>query len=505
MPRTKETIPYYQTLGGLVTRKSDTLVTGNEAMVAQNTIFDVWGAQRQRDGSANLLAAKTGNRERLIFQHQERLTQEKTMLVVDGVNVSKKVGTSLTILASDFTPSDELCTADQLFDDTIICSGLDAPKIFNLNGLADLDTTFRPQWCINYKNFMFYGGDPALPLRLGVSALGDAKQLNINNDFIDILDAGPFLTGAFILFNSLWITTVKDIIKIDGSDFQASSAGFDAQVRTVWRGSGAVNHQTITIAHDHAYMVGKYAVFQFDGREAIDISSQITPFFINDLNKSKVTRAASVHDEENNVVILSVPSPAGGDLDTHLIYHYEEPLKSWALWNGFSASCWASIDEAGEFPFIHHGTPGGQINRHSKDDIDDIDDDGVAIAIDWQYRSGWETGGEPEKRKLFKFLYPIVIGQPDDTFDVSVFFDYEQGAHTGFPVTVTIPTTGPVWGVPNWGAFNWGGADAAYVAKIGSQARVARNFSYLFKHKTLGRRFQLTGWTTVVVPKGFAQ
>ena len=497
-------IPHYTNLGGLVLRKSDVLISGKEAQIADNVLFRTWGEVDQRSGfRAQITSPVSTDKVRVIHQHVERGSNAKTRLLLRGSNIVKLVGNVETVLETGLASSALLGASEQLFDDSVICTGADQPRAFNNTlGLTTIDTgTFLPQWCIKYANYMVYGGDENLPQRIVFSSLGDAKVVNENSDFIDILDADQKITGAFTLFNSLYITSIGSITKIDGSDFTASSPGFNAQVTTLWKGDGSVNHQSITVAHDRAYFLGRYSIYEFDGRSVKDISELIEPFFREDMNRSAIEAAVSIHDEENNVMVMSVPSLSTSQPDTHFVFHYEEQLRVWSTWSGFTTSYWYKMDEDGEFPIPWHGSFDGQVLRHGGE-IDDFPTvAGAGTAIKLQYQAGWEVVNTPSKRFIPKHIMPIVRGDITDTFTVEVFTNYSTVVH--LTKTVTIPTLGAVWGAVTWGSFVWGGgAVTDYVSKVGVPATVAKNYSIKFTHESLGKKFTLVGWSAVVVLKG---
>lgn len=500
----KVVIPKYTNLGGLILRKNDPLLDGNEAMVADNMIFtEKWGALKQRDGfNARLSAPVAANRVRLIHQHTDRVTNTKTRLILRGQTFSEIEGPNETVLETNLAVSNRLGASDQLFDDSILCTGADEPRVFNSLGLNPVDTQgFKAQWCIVFANFMVYGGDSDLPLRIVFSALGDAKIVDSALNFIDILDAGPRITGAFTLFNSLYITSIDTITKIDGTDFQAASPGFDAQVRTIWHGTGSVNHQSISVVHDRAYFLGRYGIFEFDGRQVKEISETIQQFFTDRLNRNVIDTAVTVHDQENNIVIISIPSVNAEIPDTHAVYHYETALFVWSSWSGFEATYWYEMEEAGDFPIIWHGDNDGQVFRHGGEADDNFVTD-VPTAIAFRYKTGWQHLNGPAKRFIPKHFFPIVNAIANDTFTVEHFVNYSSTFSPGFPKTLTVPVNGPIWNAVTWGQFVWGASDAEYIPKVGVQAIVARNFALEFRHESVGKRFTLIGWTTVVIAKG---
>lgn len=503
----KHEIPYYVNLGGLILRKSDTLLDGKEAQLANNVIFQKWGEVEQRSGfQARLNIPATTQTVRVIHQHVERATNIKTRLLLRGTNITTIDGTNETILESGLASSTSLGASDQLFDDSVICTGADQPRAFsNISGITTIDTqSFLPQWCVKFANYMVYGGDKDLPQRIVFSSLGDAKVVNSNADFIDILDADQKITGAFTLFNSLYITSIGSITKIDGSDFTASSPTFNAQVTTLWKGDGSVNHQSITVAHDRAYFLGRYSVYEFDGRAVKDISELVEPFFRTGINRSVITSAVSVHDEENNVVVMSIPSVNSSVPDTHFVYHYEPALMSWSTWSGFPVSYWYEMEESGEFPIIWHGDFAGQVFRHGEERDDNFERNVIGTAIKFEYQTGWEVVNSPSKRFILKTIYPIIRGTVFDTFEIEVFTDYSKTNTPGFPQSVTLPALGAIWGAVTWGEFIWGGPDSDFTDSIGIPATVARNYSIKFTHETLGEPFTLVGWSTTVILKGLA-
>jgi len=500
----KTVIPKYTNLGGLVLRKNDPLVEGNEAQIADNVIFtDKWGSLKQRDGfNARLASPVSGDKVRVIHQHITRQTGAKQRLILRGTTISRINDTVEVPLETGLVSSSLVGASAQLFDDSIICTGADSPRVFNSFGLSTVDTqAFRPQWCVNFANFMVYGGDATLPQRIVFSALGDAKSVDSTGDFIDILDPDSKLTGAFTLFNSLYVLSLDTITKIDGSDFTATSPGFDAQVRTIWRGTGSVNHQSIVVAHDRAYWLGRYGIFEFDGRQVKEISETVQQLFADRINRNVIDVSVSVHDQENNLVVFSVPSVNSEVPNTHAIYHYETALFAWATWSGFEATYWYQMEEAGNFPLIWHGDSDGQVFRHGGEADDNFVKD-VPTAIFFRYKTGWQHFNGPAKRFIPKNFYPIVNGVANDTFIVEFFANYSSAFAAGFPKTLTIPATGPLWGAVTWNAFVWGGADAEYVAKVGVQASVVRNFAIEFQHESVGKRFAIIGWSTTIIPKG---
>jgi len=503
----KEKIPYYTNLGGLNTRVNDPLVEANEALIARNVIFRSWAEIDQRGGFQAQITAPTVDKVRVIHQHVERATNNKTRLMLKGTSIYSIQGSTETVLESALSPSSSLGASAQLFDNSVICTGADNPRSFsNTLGLNEIDTgAFNPQWCVSFANFMVYGGDQDLPQRIVFSSLGDATTVNENQDFIDILDADQKITGAFVLFNSLWVTSIGSITKIDGSDFTATSEGFNATVRTIWRGDGSVNHQSIVVAHDRAYFLGRYAIYEFDGRSVKDISDKIEPFFRDGTNRSIIDQTVSVHDEENNVIIISVASGNTTIPDTHFIYHYETALMCWSTWNDFLITYWYAMEEDGEFPIIWHGDSLGNVYRHGNEDDDIYDVAQTSLfPVDFRYKTGWQHLNGPARRFLLKHLYAIAQGVGGDTFECHIFRDYSTQPHIDFPKTLTIPITGPIWGAVTWGQFVWGGDESQYLDKISAQSSVWRNYAVEWRHKSLGKKFALVGWTTSVIPKGLA-
>jgi hypothetical protein len=448
----KTVIPKYTNLGGLIQRKNDPLLDGNEAMIADNVIFsDRWGMLRQRTGfNAQLAAPVAGDKIRLIHQHVDRQNGAKTRLIIRGNTISRVLDANEVELDSGLATSvDLLGGAAQLFDNSILCTGADQPRVFNSLGLNIVDTgDFEPQWCVTYANYMVYGGDSNFPQRIVFSALGDATMVSPLEDFIDILGVGK-LTGAFTLFNSLYILSIDTITKIDGSDFTADSEGFDAQVRTIWRGTGSVNHQSITVIHDRAYFLGRYGVYEFDGRQVKEISETVQNFFSERLNRGVIDTTVSVHDQENNIVIFSIPSVNSEVPNTHAVYHYETALFVWSSWSGFSSTFWYEMEEAGDFPIIWHGDENGQLFRHGQE-ADDNFIINIPTAIRFTYRTGWQHLNGPAKRFILKNFFPIVDGVALDTFNISLFTDYQSSIPDGFPRTITIKSDGPIWGVVVW-------------------------------------------------------
>lgn len=501
----KVEIPYYTNLGGLVLRKSDTLIDGKEAQLANNVLFQIWGQIDQRSGfQAQITTPVDTDNVRVIHQHVERATNVKTRILLRGTNIVQLDDDVETILESGLTSSTKLGASEQLFDDSVICTGADQPRAFSSSlGITTIDTgSFLPQWCVKFANYMVYGGDTNLPQRIIFSTLGDATTVAEDADFIDILDAGQKITGAFTLFNSLYVTSIDSITKIDGSDFTADSPGFNAQVTTLWKGDGSVNHQSITVAHDRAYFLGRYSIYEFDGRSVKDVSEMIEPFLRLDINRLAIETAVSVHNEENNVMIMSVPSSNSAVPDTHFVYHYETALLVWTTWSDFTTSYWYEMEEDGEFPIIWHGGFDGQVYRHGGEEDDFFSVGGSGTAVKFEYQTGWQHLNSPAKRFIPKHIMPIVKGSNLDTFEVSVFTNYSNTPISGFPSTLTIPVDGPVWGSETWGAFIWGGTVNDYISTIGIPATVARNYSVKFTHETLGESFSIVGWTTVVIPKG---
>jgi len=496
----KISVPHYQNLGGLNTRVSVASVTNEEAIIADNCYFPEPGAIDQFPGFADILATPSADEIRLIFQHVDRLTQAKTKLVVTGQRLEKQSGDLFTEqLWDSFVDSDKLCTAAQLFDDTIICTGEDAPLIFNNQGVDFIDTDFRPQICIRFNNYMIFLKDKTNPYRIAFSSLGDAKILNENLNFEEITDIGP-LTGAFVLHNSLYVTSLTGLKKIDGSDLQATSPTYDFRSISVLIDEGSVNHHSIVVAHNRAYWLGMYGYYEYGGGlEAEPISWNIRPVFRDGVNRLHLDKAVAYHDQEKNLVVISVPSAFSTTNDEHYCFHYEKEIRGWTVLKGFEVSYWAQIEETGNFPITWHGRAGGQIGRHGNQP------DYGSVAVAFCYQSGWMAGKEPQLRKIMKHIIPIIKGTGLDTFDVTLFTDFDIQENTGFPKTITIPALGPLWGTPDWGAFEWGGPLAELVEAIGVPASIARTWSVKFAHESLGKRFKVTGWNTIIIPKGLTK
>jgi len=503
----KRKIPHYNLVGGLNLDSSSTQVNQSEALINRNCIYSEnggIGAVDQRDGFDHFTTVQAAEKIRNVGKYRRINTFEETFVVLHGKNISKiKPDGTLETLTSSLTNSDLPGTTAQLNNDFVICNGKDKPWFYNDGGIEQSKADFTPLWCFPFAKHMFYGGSAESPANIFNSEFGNARLITPKRDFLPIGDIE--CTGGFTLYNSAYFTTETSLYKLDGSNFKADDPGYDARLIQMEVDDGSVNFSSIIVVKNKAYFLGQYGIYSFDGNNTIRVSKQIHPILTNQLSREHIDKIVCYHDKEAQVIVWSIPQLSNSSNTLHLNYHYnitdENGIGRWSTSDGFEASCWYQPKEKDGFPIPFHGDSDGWISIHTGQ-VDDTNAAEAKVAVDFDYRQGWETI-HLSKRNIMKHIIPTVKIDGTTTVTVSLFVNYEETPHTGFPKAISVSPLGTLWNSGAlWNAFNWGSRTVTFMKSVGIAKKVARNWSVRIQHKELARRFRLVGWETVIIQKG---
>lgn len=298
-----------------------------------------------------------------------------------------------------------------------------------------------------FHNRMWVAGVTSNPNRVYFSNLNDPETWGAN-DYIDIeLSDGDFVVGLNTMQDELIVFKSKQTWGISGF----GAASFSATLKIP--NYGAVSHRSVVRAGNELLFLS------FDGTTPHVRSLKITSFgtliyggIVSDaiegtmkaLTNSQLSKACAI--VSNNYMRLSVTNTGSSNNDKELIYDISND--GWTYNTGIAASCYAISDVSGT-DIVYFGEATADSKVYKFDTA--TNDNGTAISM--EYRTKKIEAGMPERKKRFKYLY--VQAKSTGTYDINIdhTVDGYTFADTG---TMSLSTTGSLWGTMVWGTGRWG-------------------------------------------------
>lgn len=265
--------------------------------------------------------------------------------------------------------------------------------------------------------------------------------------------------GIRELDNNLFVFKEKSIDAVSG-DFGTDQFEVDNISN---EGIGCVAHATIQEVNKEIWFLAKDGVYSISPNGLLEMSAQIKTRFTTNGFSTQQAIAFNWIKTTQYVVMLPVlntdPTSANDTTSKIYVYNYFPRHNAWHEWNNFNF-----LGGAAEFDetlyMVRRAKPASTLYEHTLriqdtggvDDYVDID-----AAISFEYKTHWETAGEPAIPKKFNRIKIYAI---DPTID-----DFEC---TGFDLTVRIygnfintelgsSTLDFSGGAVGWGSFEWGG------------------------------------------------
>lgn len=288
-----------------------------------------------------------------------------------------------------------------------------------------------------------------------------------NNSFDIVTRSGKPITGVKSLDNALYIFTEDAIIVVTG-DLTAGSFVVDTFSD---EGIGCTAHATIQEIDGELWFLSSSGIYSISQKGLMEKSSKISPeFHIGSAFNFDQAISFNWIDQRQFVLCMPVTLEDGsGDQYTSVtsskIFVYDRFWESWNEWNSFDFT--GGIVEYRNKIFLGSrdvDIPTGTVKRHTSK----IHNTGLTYdyadhteAIDFTYKTHWETLGEPSMFKKYRRIKIYALDASLDDFEsqdftlsCSVENDYAAVAVSDIVFDFGGGSAG--WGNSSWGSFPWG-------------------------------------------------
>jgi cytochrome c5 len=311
----------------------------------------------------------------------------------------------------------------------------------------------------NWQNKLWSAGDTAHASRLSFSAAGDPQKWHSSdgggsNDIRE-KDDSPILAlhGSAGFDNqtkpSLLVGKKESIYRVDDPS-TASYVTLDQSV-------GPAGAKCFVGRYGYVYLLSLRGVFRTDGfTPCVPVSTKLDPLFTDTvLNFSLADGFCAGYKGDR--LRFSVARTGSSANDLALEFH---PLEQWFSAGSNAAGSYVTYGKNAETLITSSPTATGQLYKQDSGGSDD----GAAITC-WFLTRIFEPNGGYQSRLLD--IRSLIRG----SFKLTVLVDTET---VGSPRTLSLPSSGFVWGTGVWGVGKWGEPKAEGYAtwQPGSVARV---------------------------------
>jgi len=261
-------------------------------------------------------------------------------------------------------------------------------------------------------------------------------------------------------------------------------------------GIGAVSHQTIKnvdlpTGGDVLFFLSQWGPYFFDEQDPYPVGREIEPIFTGKDDNYNITHAAIhlakaeyIFDEKK--YFLSIP--VNTSEENNLLLIYDVFAKSWHVREPFYCGALSlRTDIANQAKVV-----GGESRDDSEDGgyiftLEDADD---YLGEDFrgEYVTAWTHCGQPNNKKMAKFLEIDMVARAEEAIYVDLYFD--GGSVPVLTRTVSQQLVGSKWDGANWDEGVWSG-DNFNTAIIGLENKNFRQIAVGFRTDQKDRPWQI--------------
>lgn len=336
------------------------------------------------------------------------------------------------------------------------------------------------------------------------SDIDGAEFFPTDNSFLTESPKGDKNSGIGTLDNFLFIFKEESIAGVTG-DLDQASFTVDIVSR---QGVGCLAHNTIQEVNGKLWFLSEYGIFSISNKGLQEESINIKTSF-GSASTFEYKQAIAYHwlDESKYLIMLpELNTSSGGDKfvdNTNTkVFMYDIFWQAWFEWSDLDfLGGIAEVDNKLYFSNRQFDSVSSSIKAWSNR----ISDNGTRYdyadhteAIDFSYKSHWETLGEPS---LFKKFLRLKIQSLDislgdfETNDFSLLVTTEHDYDTQTVSSITYDFSGGAsgWGESPWGDFPWGESRLPSMSRK-LKRRKARSMRVLFSNSTLHENVLISGY-----------
>lgn len=325
-----------------------------------------------------------------------------------------------------------------------------------------------------------------------------------DNSFDVITKSGKPITGVKSLDNALYVFT-EDAITVVTGDLTSGAFVVDTFSD---EGVGCRAHATIQEIDNEIWFLSSTGVYSISQKGLVERSAKITPEFSIG-STFNFDQAISFNWIDQRQFVLCMPiTLADGSGDQYTadagtkIFVYDRFWQSWNSWNSFDLS--GGMVEYKSAIYLgsrNVDTPSGTVKRHTSK----IHDTGLTydyadheIAITFQYKTHWETLGEPSMFKKYRRIKVYALDASLDDFEsqdftLSCTVENDYAAVSVSDVVFDFGGSSAGWGNSPWGSFPWGEV-RLFSLKHKLNQRKAKSARVTFANTTANENVLISGY-----------
>lgn len=236
-------------------------------------------------------------------------------------------------------------------------------------------------------------------------------------------------------------------------------------------GIGCLSNQSIVEAQGKIWFLGRRGIYSLDRQGLTLESSPLSPIFTLELQKIRTLRSVGFYWINEEVIMFSLPEKVTSPLASEttfnpesrvLAYHIQSRV--WTIWNNIEMS--GGVSQDGDevwFSGSYENAAGGVTYTSSQflRTLNRIDYADHVSPIKSEYKTNWETLGEPSVPKKFVRLKIFSLDTPlqafestDFSIDIETNHEYVDEVVSKTSLAFSEPTGG--WGEFPWGETAWG-------------------------------------------------
>lgn len=285
-----------------------------------------------------------------------------------------------------------------------------------------------------------------------------------DNSFTTSSRLGGANSGVKSLDNALFIFKPESIIAVTG-DLGLDSFRVD---NLSSEGIGCVSHNTLVELEGRIWFLGRHGVYAVNSQGVQEVSSSIKPRIEQEAFVEKQTTAYHWIDRDLYVLCLTKTKTDSGSnvyFDTSsAIMVFDLFRRVWVEWDNINMM--GGLAEWNDRN-IFSGRALDPVNLNAESYTAEFLEEGVTEdyadhqnAVDFSYKSHWETLGEASVFKKFLRIKVLALDGSIDDFESDEFTVTVETEHDYLPLVISLLTLdfsgGEGWGNGAWGEFPWG-------------------------------------------------